>query len=93
MSDTLITALIAPAILMILGGIGFGFKWLMSRSDKKLDLELQARNQAREDILNRLSAMETKLEESQQRNVRLTRLILGCEHPECPTKAKLLNEL
>lgn len=93
MSDTMITALVAPAVLMVLGGIGFGFKWLMSRSDKKLDAKLQARNQERDEIKAKIASIEAKLEKTEADLRRVVMLVMSCKHEDCEVKAKVLAEL
>lgn len=78
---------------MILGGVGFGFKWLMSRSDKKLEAKLQARNQERDEIKAKIASIEAKLENTEADLRRVIALVMSCRHEGCEVKAKVLAEL
>lgn len=82
------------ALLVTIGG---GVKYMIIRNDKKkADIhaeEIEERNREREDIKERITNLESKVEKERKRNTRLIKMIASCEHQDCQVKGAALSEL
>lgn len=84
MSETMIVSVIAPVVLSIVGGIGWFIKHQLEKVEKKHDNEIEERNKEREQI-------KTDIKDLQEDVRNIASIVIGCEHPNCPSR-RLLAE-
>lgn len=86
-------AVLIAIITAVAGGIGGLFTWISKRVDKKLEATLAERNQQRDEIRQKISSLETKVDATNEKLKKVVFLVMACEHPDCKVKHKVLEEL
>lgn len=93
LSVTIVTAVIAPVVIAIIGGLGAYFKWLMNRRDRRDEAKMIERDKTRSEIIARIEKLENELKTSEKRREWITRLVLRCTHPDCQVREELIKKL
>lgn len=82
MSETMIVSVIAPVVMAIVGGVGWFIKHQLEKVEKKHETEIEERNKEREHI-------KTDIKDLQEDVRNIASIVIGCEHPNCPSRKKL----
>lgn len=93
MTDNVYIYIISPVVVAIIGGIGYLVKYMLAKQYKKHEEEIQERNKRRDEIEQRLTKTERRLEDAEKRFTRAISIVVGCDNPNCPTRPRLAEWL
>lgn len=88
MTDTMITAVLAPSVAAVITGLGYLGKRYIDAIERKRNEALKDRDAARQKIIDEIETLKKELEDLKKDYTYLQCQLLECDNPGCSAKKR-----
>lgn len=88
--DNIVTpAIVTTIVTAIIGGIGYLTKYILNKRDEAQKRVFEERDKDKEEIKGDIDNLKSDVKSLKRHVHNVSAIILKCDNPDCPTKAKL----
>lgn len=93
MQTETITYIVAPIVSALIGGAAWLVKYILNKRDENQKRIFEERDRDKQHIKDTIEKLEVKVENTSKELKNMQALIIGCEHEDCPNRARLRDYL